>query len=289
MKITNNHDLPQPLVNAVERDPYSMGNARISVTGLLRPPRITLLYKRHSPEIVTDVVDHIWSLMGRAIHKVLEDGGDEQHITEERLFAEVRGWRISGQVDLQKKGNRYKITDYKNTSAYTVRQEKKEWAEQLNSYAWLVREATGMEVEAVNVCAIVRDWSRHRAKEDQDYPQAPAVMVPVPLWTHEEAGRFVEERVRVHQAAIAGWDMGDEPPPCSDAERWMRPDTWAVIKQGNKRPSKVCESVGEANEYAGQRGDAYYVQHRPGEPIRCSGNYCQVAPWCKQYAEWQKG
>lgn len=289
MRLTNIHGLPKTLANAIERDPYSFGDARISITGLLRPPRITLLHKKHSPDIVSDVSENIYSLMGRALHKVLEDGGDEEHLTEERLFTEVRGWRISGQIDLQKLGgNKVAVTDYKNTSAYAVMTEKPEWSWQQNSYAFLLREAKGYEVTKLSICAIIRDWNRYKAKENADYPQAPVVMLALPLWSADEARAFVEERVRIHQSAIAGWDMGDEPPPCTDAERWMRPDTWAAWREGNKRPSRVFDNEEEAFAYISGKGHSFTVEPRPGEPIRCVNNFCQVAPWCRQYADWQK-
>lgn len=287
MRITNNYNLPKTLLNAIERDPYHMGDARMSVTGLLRPPRITLLFKKHSPDITSDVTDHIYSLMGRAVHTILEHAGDEEHITEERLFAEVRGWRISGAIDLQKLGEkRVALTDYKNTSAWAVMNEKIEWQNQLNSYAWLVREAKGYEVVKLSVCAIIRDWNRHKVDE-LNYPQAPAQMLTVPVWPPDVAAKYIEERVRVHQLAIAGWDMGEPPPPCSDEDRWMRPSTWAVTRKGNKRPTKVFKTAAEAEALASQNAE-FRIDHRPGEPARCAGNFCQVAPWCSQYAAWQK-
>lgn len=259
----------------------------MSVTGLLRPPRITLLHKKHAPDIVSDVSEHIYSLMGRAIHKVLEDGGDEEHLTEERLFTTIRGWVISGQIDLQKiSPTHVRITDYKNTSAYAVMHEKPEWTEQANTYAHLIRECKGWNVDALSICAIVRDWSRHKVSQDADYPAAPVVMIPLPLWPADAARKFVEERVRVHQHAIASWDMGEEPPLCSDEERWMRKPSWAVKKTGGKRPWRVLDNPKEAEELVEKMGTDYVIEHRKGEPVRCTNNYCQVAPWCSQYAKW---
>lgn len=292
MKITNKFNLPQPLVNAANRDDYTMGDARMSVTGLLRPPRITLLTKRHSPDIEVDVSDMIWSLFGRAVHSILEKGGDEEHLPEERLFMEVRGWRISGAIDVQRitvRGNTpvVRITDYKVCKAYSVMNEKVDWENQLNLYAHLIREVKGYEVEGLQICGLVRDWDRNKAASDPDYPQASAVTVPVNLWPPAAAKAFIEERVRVHQSAIAAADMGEELPPCSEEDMWTRKETWAVRKRANKRPNKVFDIRGEAEAYQTQMGDDYVIEHRPGEPIRCTGNYCNVAPWCSQYAKWK--
>lgn len=289
MKITNNHGLPQTIVNAIERDDYTMGAARMSVTGLLKPPRIGLLYAKHHDKIERDVTDMIWSLFGRAVHKILEQGGDEQHIPEERLFAEVRGWIISGQLDLQMLGpKKVKITDYKTTSAYAVMHEKTDWLQQLNTYRWLLETATDHRVQELAVCAFVRDWSRHRAKENPEYPQVPTVMIPIPMWTMAEAGAFVEERVKVHQKAIASSDMGEEPPLCTDDERWMRGASYAVVKRGGKRAAKVFDDMIQAANYAEFRGAEYDVQTRLALPVRCQGDYCGVSAWCSQYAQWKK-
>lgn len=287
MKITNNHGLPKTILNAVERDDYSRGNARISVTGLLKPPRIGLLYAKHHHDIEKDVTDYIWALFGKAVHKILELGGDEKHIPEERLFAEVRGWRISGQLDLQELAPKTaKIVDYKVTSAWAVMHEKVEWVEQLNLYRWLLETATEWKVSELSVCAFVRDWNRHQAANSNDYPQKPMVMVSIPLWGMNEAATFVEERVRVHQTAQAAWDMGGEPPLCTDQERWMRQSRYAVKKQGNKRPTKVFDNAHDAATCAKDLGVEYVVDSRPGEPIRCTGDYCNVSRWCSQYREW---
>lgn len=291
VKITNRHGLPMTIVNAMDRDDYSMGDARMSVTGLLKPPRIGILFKRHHEQIEKDVADNIWALFGRAIHKILEHGADEKHIPEERLYAEVRGWRISGQIDVQvldypSSQAHCRIIDYKSTTAYAVRQEKREWVEQLNCYAFLLRQQ-GWVVEELAVCAFIRDWSRHRVGTP-DYPDAPTVMVPIPLWDTQTAEDFVAERVRIHQEALAQVSMGGDPPECEDHERWMRPTQYRAMKRGNKRASKVFSSPQEADSYVKEQGPSYWVETRKGEPVRCTGDYCNVSGWCRQYHDWKE-
>lgn len=289
MKLTNRMGLPKTIVNAIERDSYTMGNARISVTGLLKPPRIGLLYKKHYHEIEKDVTDHVWSLFGRAVHVILEQGGDEEHIPEERLYAEVRGWRISGQLDVQKiGGNKVKIIDYKTCRSFAVMAEKPEWAEQLNVYAWLVEQAKGYDVAELAICAFVRDWNRHRASEP-DYPSQPAVMINIPMWSREEVASFVEHRVRVHQEAQALWDMSGDAPHCTDTERWMRRTKYVLMKRGNKRPTRLFDTRVEAQQWAEQHEGSYYIEERKSEPLRCTGDFCNVSKWCSQYKEWLDG
>jgi hypothetical protein len=286
MKITNKHNLPQPLVNVLENDTYSKGDARISVTGLLMPPRIAMLRKRHAHQIEADVSESIWAILGRAIHTVLEAGADEQHLSEERLFIDIDGWRVSGALDLQKRGNMVAITDYKFTSAYAVMNEKSDWAKQLNAYAHLVRKAKGWDVENLSICAIIRDWSRHRAANERDYPQSPVVRVPITVWPPDFAEGFMHGLVHKHRLALANEAMGEELPPCDDDDRWMRPTQYAAKKVGNKRARRVFEDEQQARDFAAING--LVVEVRPGEPIRCTGDYCKVSAWCAQFAQWKK-
>jgi hypothetical protein len=82
--------------------------------------------------------------------------------------------------------------------------------------------------------------------------------------------------------------MGEEPPECTDEERWMRPDSWAVMKVGNKRATKVHDSRHEAEKHLANLDGNFVIDHRRGEPIRCTGDYCNVSAWCRQYERWKK-
>lgn len=290
MKYTNNHNLPQTLVNLTERDTYSKGAARISVTTLIGSPRVSILRHRHDEEIFTDVADQLWSLVGRALHHVAEAGADEQHISEERLYATISGWTLSGGIDLQMiSDGRAKILDYKFTSAWAVMHasEKSDWERQLNMYAWLVRTAKGIEVDGLQICALVRDWNRREAALKPHYPQAPAQVIDIKLWSFEEQQAYVEERIRIHQEAAAAAAIGDDLPHCTDEERWVREDRWAVKKRGAKRAMRIFDTKEDAVAFRGDVVDMD-IEHRPGEPIRCTGNYCNVAPYCEQYIAYLK-
>ncbi len=290
MKYTNKHNLPQTLVNLTERDGYSKGAARISVTTLIGSPKIAIMRNRHDHEIETDVADGLWALVGRAIHHVAEAGADEQHLSEERLFAEVNGWMVSGGIDLQILSDGVSILDYKFTSAWAVMNaaDKGDWETQLNCYAWLVRKAKGMDVKKLQICALVRDWRRHDVGRVSGYPEAPAKVIDVPLWSFEKQNAYIEERVRLHQEAASSAEFEDDLPDCTDEERWVRGEKFAVVKVGNKKATKVFDTEHEANEWLKNQNapHAFYVDHRPGEPLRCTGNYCRVSSFCKQYGEW---
>ena len=91
MKLTNKYNLPQTFVNVALRPAYTKGKAHVSATELLSSPRVVQLKKKHDDDIVEDVSDLIWSIYGTAIHGVLEQGKDENHIVEQRLHAELDG------------------------------------------------------------------------------------------------------------------------------------------------------------------------------------------------------
>lgn len=286
---SNRFNAPKTLVNLLERDDYTRGHARISVTQLIDAPRIRLLREKHDADIVIDVSDSLWALVGRALHKVAETGADEEHLAEERLYDQVLGWVISGGVDVQRisEGSAI-IGDYKLCAAYALRHEKPEWERQLNIYAWLVRKAKGLVAERLEVYAVVRDWNRREAARDRSYPQAPIQVVPVRLWTPDVQEQYVLDRVRVHQQAETAAELGGDLPECSDQERWMRGSTFAVMKPGAKRAIKLCGTREEAGAVCG-KNPGTFVTERKADPVRCSGDFCRVSKWCSQYAEWGRG
>jgi hypothetical protein len=284
MKITNKHGLPESFVAFAEADKYSAGTADISVTGLIDSPRVRVLRRENAGESETDVVDMIWALFGTAVHHVLEASSDgEKVIQEERLFAEIGGWTVSGAIDHQEViDGKIQITDYKVTGAYSVIFGKKEWELQQNCYAQLVRMAKGVEVSAICICAIIRDWNRRKAMMEPEYPKTPVVVIELPLWTAEVAHNYMLERVAAHQAADMMFDLDGVEPLCSSEERWLRGEKWAVMKGSAKRATKLCDTEQEAIEYVGDE-KALRVEHRPGEYVRCDGDYCGVSQFCSQY------
>ena len=98
MKLTNKFKIPQTFVNVLERPTYNKGKSHISATQLLNSPKIVTLTNKYNDEIEQDVSQMIWSLFGSAMHGVLEHGKDDNHIVEQRLHAELDGWKISGAV-----------------------------------------------------------------------------------------------------------------------------------------------------------------------------------------------
>ena len=287
-KLTNKYGLPQTLMNYANRNTYSRGNANISVTQLIGSPRVRMMTQKHQEEIVEDVSDRLWAIIGSALHEVVEKGSDDEHQAEERLFIEVDGWRISGGIDLQsmnldEDGTRTcAISDYKLTSTFNVMNPKPDWERQLNCYAHLVRKVKGFEIKRLSINAIMRDWMRARSKTDQNYPQAAMQVIDIPLWSPEAAEQYFNERVKIHKDAEALMDWGDTP-ECTPEERWYSPGQLAVMKDGRKRALKLFEpeQKEEAEEYA--KENKATVVERPGQNKKCA-DFCAVSEWCSQWA-----
>jgi hypothetical protein len=297
MKITNRFNLPDAFYNFARNDKYSKGKADISVTTLIDSPRVRLMRDKYYDQLETDATDMIWALFGTAVHHVLESANDPSHVTmEERLYAEVAGWTLSGALDHQEvlPDGTVQITDYKVTSVWSVILGKEEWVKQQNCYAWLVENSNAgtnrqKKVSSLRICAVLRDWQRKKAEFDSDYPQSPVVIVDLPLWSAEERETYIQDRVLLHQEAQAEYDLYDRMALCSEEEQWAKPAKWAVHKLAGKRALKLCDSLDEAKEYieAQDGKDKLDIQFRPGERTRCAGNYCNVAEFCEQYKGWK--
>lgn len=283
MRITNRLGLPDPIVQAVANDGYSGPRSTrenvISVSSLEKPPRQRRLEKLHADELEEDASARIYSLLGQSIHTILERANVDG-IAEARLTMEVEGWTVSGQFD-HFTLNGGILSDYKLTSVWSIKDGgRREWAGQTNTYAHLLRKA-GYTVNVVRVVAIGRDWRKNEALRyaSSGYPADQVSIVELPLWTPEQCDAYLRERVRAHQAAREAL------PICTPEDRWQRPPTWAVVKDGNKRATKLCASENEAKAVIGE-APKMHIEFRPGLAVRCS-QYCSVLAQCQARADGQ--
>ena len=286
--ITNNHGLPDAFVNYARSDKYSKGDSDISVTQLIDSPRILLMRERHKEELTTDAMDMVWALFGTAVHAVLEGAVGENVVKEKRLYRDIDGWVLSGQVDQYEiKDNALRITDYKVTSVWSVIFNKQEWVNQLNVYAYLLEMEEQIPVNSIQICAILRDWNRREASLRPDYPQTPIAIVDIPLWSLEERTAYVEDRIALHQNARQLFDLNDGMVLCTKDEMWSKPDVYAVKKPSNKKAKKRFEDRENAEQFLDNLKDKhlYEIEFRAGESARCKNNYCGVADFCNQYKE----
>lgn len=289
-RVTNIHGLPSPLVEAIINDDYDRGDVDISVTGLLNPPRISALAEKYADDLVEDVSERIWLLLGKSVHATIERTSS-YGISEERMFTECNGWKVSGQFDhlsLHTESGRTTLYDWKVTSVWTLVYGEgriREWEEQLNLYALLLHDVKGIDVDNLEIIAILRDWQQSKAKEDGDggnYPAQAVRAIPLSLWTIDEQRAFMAERVQLHQAAR------QKLPLCSDEDRWAKPTKYAVYgytKAGTRkvRADRVFDDYSSALDLASRTGGE--VEERRGDQwTRCKA-YCPVAAYCDQFME----
>jgi hypothetical protein len=292
MKITNKFNVPETLVALATRDYYSKGKSDYSVTEIISPPRIQRLRRTYFEEIEQDVSDMLWMLLGTALHVVAERSEVLGHTNEERLSAGINGIILSGAIDLQKDDeDGVTITDYKFTSAWALMNDKPEWEQQQNIYKYLVERVKKKPVKGLKICALIRDWSRRDAQNKPDYPQAPIQVIDIPMWTFDRTEAFIKERVEMHRDSKVSADWGDELPLCSDEERWLRPTTYAVKKDGRKTAIRVFDTQDEADALLKEMSekDKGFIEIRKGEAVRCTGNFCGVSQWCSQFQNETKG
>lgn len=272
-KLTNLAGLPQALVDAVANDSYTKGSADISITNLLKPPRMVELERQHEDDITEDASDRIWSLLGQATHTILERA-NRTAIAERRLSIEIQGWKVSGGMDLYQEeiGT---LIDYKVTSAWKVSKgEFDDWIHQLNMYAVMLRHH-GHKVEKLQIVAILRDWSKMEAQRSPDYIQSQVCVIDIPVWDNNKALSYMTDRVILHQQARITL------PRCSDTDKWSRPTMWAVMKKGQKRAVKLHSTEEEATNHA-KWDTNLSVEKRKGIDTRCQ-SYCSVAKFCSQF------
>lgn len=269
MKLTNNMGLPTPFVRFVERRQRRPDPSRLSVTSLIGPAWQRMLLCNHWDELEADASESVWSLFGTAVHDLLETYADPaEHIVEEPIRISTGDDYVIGHPDLLSTQDGI-LTDYKVTSVWSlVLGGRAEWAQQLNLYAHGMRQA-GHTVTRVQNIVFLRDWSAGKALAGGDYPSSMVVVVPQPLWSEAECDRFLRDRLQAHAA----------PTPCSPEERWVRPSTWAVMKEGRKTAVRVFDNPLEAEALAAQASKQTVVERR-GRAVRCE-SYCSVRAVCR--------
>jgi len=280
MKITNKQGLPAPLVALLSRDFYTKGASQYSVTELMSPPKIRRMREQYDEEMEIDVTKLIASQLGTFMHGKLEEKMVEGYTNEERIFHSIDGITISGAVDLQQHtDDGVVIIDYKFVKAWSVMKSKNDWVTQLNIYKWLIETVKKQKVCGLQICAIIKDYSAHSVQEN--YPEAEAVMINIPMWDSVTTETYVRHRLDMHRAAKQAQEFGEDLEPCTDEERWLSDTIYAVKREGRKSAIRVFKSIDEANELAEK--EKGYVEERKGEPKRCTGDFCGVSKWCKQY------
>ena len=296
MKITNKSNLPKVIERAVINDPYDSSGSNISTTRLIAPPRIRVLEMRNWDLIEDDVSNRIFSLLGQSVHHILERSKLKVDLAERRLFYKddkiTNGWTLSGQFDLlSRQGD---LTDFKVTSAWAaldaLTNGKDEWENQLNVLDFLCRKnqktltryKKEVKVKSLNIMAILRDWSKLKVMQSDNYPRKQVVMIPIRRWSEEEQENYVQARIKLHQDA----EKSDQLPLCTAKERWRKEDSYALMLDNRKTARRVLPTRQDMDKYMKDNkyveGQGCRVVFRAGEDIRCQ-HYCSVNQFCSHF------
>jgi len=280
MKITNNLNLPEPLLNGIImiNSEYNAGESDISATQLISPVRQYFLMKEHRNEITKDASDMIKAIKGSSLHHIIEMG-NIKGIVEERAIEELIGWKVSGKFDYYDPETKT-LWDYKTTNVWEyVFGLKPEREQQLNIYAYLFRNK--YPIEKLKICFIFDGWMRKQAERSaaSDYPPREVLIYEVRLWTEEEQEFFILNRLADFEKVV----KTDELPFCTDEERWVKPTTYACMKDGRKSAVRVFNDLPFAQAYV-KENKGLRVEIRKGEIGRCA-LYCDVRDFCDQYKE----
>ncbi|QDP64248.1 MAG: hypothetical protein Tp1124SUR1240571_16 [Prokaryotic dsDNA virus sp.] len=296
MKITNRSNLPKVIERAVINDPYDSSGSNISTTRLIAPPRIRVLEMRNWDLIEDDVSNRIFSLLGQSVHHILERSKLKVDLAERRLFYKddkiTNGWTLSGQFDLlSRQGD---LTDFKVTSAWAaldaLNNGKDEWENQLNVLDFLCRKnqktltryKKEVKVKSLNIMAILRDWSKLKVMQSDNYPRKQVVMIPIRRWSEEEQENYVQARIKLHQDA----EKSDQLPLCTAKERWRKEDSYALMLDNRKTARRVLPTREEMDKYMKEHkyveGQGCKVVFRAGEDVRCQ-HYCSVNQFCSHF------
>jgi len=280
MKITNKLNLPAGFVKAVSPEKHNAEGC-LSATTLIQGVKQIILTERHWDELEDDVSNRIWAIWGQAIHSLLEQEG-EYDFAEQKMSYQTGGVTVTGTIDNYDMKHGV-ICDYKTASVNKVRfKDFTEWYLQGMIYAWLLAK-NNFPVSKCRFIALLKDHSKTDAERDCRYPKDPVYVYEFPVTPQAlfKIGVFVKNKVGEYQRCIA---IGDNAvPPCSPEERWERPPKFAVMKNGARKAFRLFDKKEDASLLADTKS-GYYVEHRPGESVRCR-SFCLCRRYCNYYRE----
>jgi len=253
-----------PLIRGLIRSNQPRGLLAYSATELTGCPRKTLL-KEHVPYWL-DPAKAYWAFRGQLAHAILEQESDQTHaLLEQRFYAQVSDWLITGQPDVVYPDTR-KLVDYKTTKQ--VPQPRKcytcpDCAHVIRENPWAARKGTALTCFQCG-------WTGQAGTDIQ-----PSETPPVPYAGHIQqvnvyAWLLAQNGIAVETAEILYLDMST--PLRLPAPLWEPEDTLALIQEGLARLTTT-----------GPDGLPYGVQDDAEANWEC--RYCPVTAQCARAVE----
>lgn len=301
MKIINDLGCPDHAFKAITKMQGRIERPKldyIGVSTLLSAPLPRFLYARYFDQVEVLASETMNAIQGQLGH-LLFDKIDTDTLTEIHLKTEFQDNLIYGIADyydpkLKTLGD-VKFRQVNSVTAGNI--SKDDYLEkQLNVYRWMA-DRMGFDVEHLQGDIYINGWVRYKALPDSSYPKAPYQKVIIPIWPDEQITNYVSERLKIHDTrAINLLRMNPEPfadhlldeammeiPICTDKERFTQPTKFAVVKEGQKKATKLCATMAEAEVYINGQSEAMAkklsVTERKGGHIKCL-HYCSVSKFC---------
>jgi len=293
MRITNKYGLSRSRVNLAYHQMQRPTENILRATELIDAPRMRMLKLRHWDEIVIDCTDvGANSIYGSMKHLLVAGAVDSGYLSEVKLKwwtnEDIIEW-ISGTPDLYDKESQI-IEDNKWTKTWkqVYRWEDdgdqfRDWEEQLNVYAWLLRKVMALDTNQLVINVSWMDWTAYRVDPNKNnYPQRPDERKIMSLWDNNKQQLYVLDRLHRH---ISATHKDNTPLPlCTATERWAKKDKWAVMKKGRKSALSVVLSEQNANEILEKTPEATSIEYRKGADKRCV-DYCIVNQFCDYWRD----
>jgi hypothetical protein len=285
MEITNRLNLPLGFLRAASTEKHNE-KGQLSATTLLQGVKQIILTDRHWSELRDDVSDRIWAIWGQAVHSLLEQEG-ENEFSEQKMSYPVGKITVTGRIDNYDMKDGI-ICDYKTASVWKIKLgDYSDWYLQGMVYAWLLAK-NGFPVQRCRFIALLKDHSRSEILRDSGYPKSPVEVYefPVTFTGLMKIDGYIRKKVKEYARCR---ELPDEDiPACAPEERWDRPAKYAVMKTGRKTAVRLLDQYKAAEKLAGDLGAGHYVEHRPGESIKCR-SFCLCREFCDYYRLHIKG
>tara|TARA_R110002153_G_scaffold28881_1_gene88853 strand:+ start:1399 stop:2232 length:834 start_codon:yes stop_codon:yes gene_type:complete len=267
---------PDLLAWALGNDTYSKDGADFTTTEILQPPQLTFLKQSNEPKKMP-VYKSFMSLLGTGVHAALEGSAPDSAIVERRFYKTYNidgvDYKLGGKPDYidDKLLDDYKVVMVSGAPKDGLPKHDHYWQGQFNSFLAIHE---GVEIDTACVEYIFRDWNYGMSMRQANYPKRPNLPVPFLVLPLEQIEAKIIERLTLHVRASLGHNV-----PCTDEERWKKPNLWALQKPAGKRARKLCTSEAEAitNKKPGEE-----IQFRPGTTIRCN-DWCEFSHVCPQH------
>jgi hypothetical protein len=293
MKITNNYNLPKPILNSLKNNRYKKGRWDYSISDLIKPPQELKLKKEHYKDITKDITDCMFALEGTILHNILQGSfldkikrhiknifSNQKEIIEKRKYIRIKNKTISGQPDrvlIDKKNKTVIIQDWKRVSVWKdIIGDYTDYETQLNCYAFFY-ERLGYKVKSLELILFFRDWSYTNAQRKAEYPKQQIITKKIKKWSAVVTLDYIFTAIE---------DLREKKTrPCTKNEMWIRDEAFAVKQKNVQKAKRVFATKAEAQNYIDENfndNKNIYIEYRPGTATKCE-RYCDVSNFCTQY------